>query len=86
MAELTGPYLDVADWDVAAHPHIVVMHLHHDGGRVAATVTPDQAAGIGMRLIQAAYAADTAVCTRPGSETALSRIDQVLGELPGVRR
>ena len=78
MAELA---IDVTDWDVTAYPHEVILYLHQDGGsRVPVQVTPDQAAGMGIRLIQAAYVADTAVCTRPGSESALSRIDEVLSE------
>jgi hypothetical protein len=70
------------DWDVSAHERVVIVYLRQDdGAQVAAWLTPDQAAGAGMRLIQAAYAADAAVCTKPGSGAALAAIDEVLAEL-----
>ena len=80
MADLTKLRAD--DWDVSAHERVVILYLRQDdGAHVAAWLTPDQAAGIGMRAIQAAYAADAAVYTKPGSGAALSKIDEVLAEL-----
>ena len=79
--------LRVDDWDVSAHPRTVIVYLRQDdGAQVAAWLTADQAAGVGMRLIQSAYVADHAVCTKPGSGAALSRIDEVLAELDGPAR
>jgi hypothetical protein len=81
MAELK---LTAEDWDVCAHRGAVILRLSQAGSDLAAWLTPEQAALAGMRLIQASWIADNAVCTRPGSDSAISRIDEVLGEFSGT--
>jgi hypothetical protein len=70
------------DWTLTGHPRGIVLHVPDGaGGEVTTWMSPDQATGMGLRLIQAAYAVSNATCTTP--EATLGRVNELLAEVSG---